>query len=386
MADNPVTSAVPEQPDDPGLPGAAPTTSSDRCRPTGLRSHRPSFLDRSPFNRLPFIGRQRWHLLTRRDKAVLALMVGIPLVLDVAIIWGSVIVDFMWSFTDWHGFGEMTGGGNMHRFVGLDNYVQLLSGTYPFFWTAVVHNLFWLAFLMFVATPLGILMAVILDGKLKGLTIYRTVFYIPVVLSLALIGIIWQLQYAPDTNRGWIDGALSWLGYQHPVVLGIDLPFIKDIPFVGQWCRDVSTTDWVGGPLAIIPTVIAASWRHVGYVTILYLAGLQAFDPTLREAASIDGASARQTFFRVVFPVMKPINIVIVVITTIEALRAFDLAYITNGGRSPLELLSTLVTNNATSESSRIGFGSAIAVILAVVSLVPIVIFLVMNMREEKQK
>jgi multiple sugar transport system permease protein/raffinose/stachyose/melibiose transport system permease protein len=279
----------------------------------------------------------------------------------------------------------MTGGGPSHQFVGLDNYIQLFSGTYPFFWTAVVHNVFWLAFLMFVATPLGILMAVILDGKVKGLVIYRTVFYIPVVLSLALIGIIWQLQYAPDSNRGWIDSVLAWLGYSHPVVFGLDIPFVKDIPFVGQWCRDVSHTDWVGGPLAIIPTVIAASWRHVGYITILYLAGLQAFDPTLREAAAIDGANARQTFFKVVFPVMKPINIVIVVITTIEALRAFDLAYITNGGRSPLELLSTLITNNALSESSRVGFGSAIAVVLAVVSLVPIVTFLLMTMREEKQ-
>jgi ABC-type sugar transport system permease subunit len=82
---------------------------------------------------------------------------------------------------------------------------------------------------------------------------------------------------------------------------------------------------------------------------------------------------------------MRPINIVIIVITTIEALRAFDLAYITNGGRSPLELLSTLITNNAISESDRIGFGSAIALILAVVSLVPIVGFLIMTMREEKQ-
>jgi multiple sugar transport system permease protein/raffinose/stachyose/melibiose transport system permease protein len=203
------------------------------------------------------------------------------------------------------------------------------------------------------------------------------VFYLPVVLSLALIGIIWQLQYAPDWNRGFINGTLHVIGY--------DVPVIKDLPLIGQWFRDVSTTDWVGGPLAIIPTVIAATWRHVGYICILYLAGLKSFDPALREAAAIDGANARQTFFRVVFPVMKPINIVIIVITTIEALRAFDLAYITNGGRSPLELLSTLITNTAISESDRIGFGSAIALILAVVSLVPIVGFLIVTMREEKQ-
>jgi multiple sugar transport system permease protein len=115
------------------------------------------------------------------------------------------------------------------------------------------------------------------------------------------------------------------------------------------------------------------------------LAGLKSFDPTLREAAAIDGANARQTFFRVVFPVMKPINIIIVVITTIEAFRAFDLVYIINYGRSPMELLSTLITNNAISESTRIGFGSAIAVILTVISLVPIVCFLVITMREDKE-
>jgi multiple sugar transport system permease protein len=141
----------------------------------------------------------------------------------------------------------------------------------------------------------------------------------------------------------------------------------------------------VGGDLAIIPTVVAATWRHVGYITIIYLAGLKSFDPTLREAAAIDGANARQTFFRVVFPVMKPINIIIVVITTIEAFRAFDLVYIINYGRSPMELLSTLITNNAISESTRIGFGSAIAVILTVISLVPIVCFLVITMREDKE-
>lgn len=333
--------------------------------------------DRFPFNLLPFVGRQRWHLLTRRDKFILALMVGIPLLIDVALIWGSAIVDFLWSFTDWQGNGNMVGGGVAHRFVGLTNYIQLFDGTYPFFWSAVLHNFFWLAFLMFVATPIGILMAVILDGQIRGMVFYRTVFYLPVVLSLALIGIIWQLQYAPDWGRGFINGTLHFAGYEMPV--------LKDIPYLGQWLKDWSTTDWVGGDLAIIPTVIAASWRHVGYICILYLAGLKSFDPTLREAAAIDGANSRQTFFQVVFPVMKPINIVIVVITTIEAFRAFDLVYIINYGRSPMELLSTLIVNNAVSESTRIGFGAAIAVILTVISLVPIVGFLTVTMREEKE-
>ena len=118
---------------------------------------------------------------------------------------------------------------------------------------------------------------------------------------------------------------------------------------------------------------------------VLYLAGLKAVDPALREAAAIDGASETQTFFRVVFPVMKPINIVVLVITVIESLRAFDLAFIINKGLNGLELLSTLVTNNIIGETSRIGFGSAIAVVLLVVAVGPIIVYLVRALREENE-
>ena len=90
---------------------------------------------------------------------------------------------------------------------------------------------------------------------------------------------------------------------------------------------------------------------------VLYLAGLKSVDPTLREAAAIDGATERQTFFRVVFPVMPPINVVVVVVTVIESLRAFDIVYIINRGKNGLELLSTLITNNSISEANRVGFG-----------------------------
>ena len=88
-----------------------------------------------------------------------------------------------------------------------------------------------------------------------------------------------------------------------------------------------------------------------------------------------------QTFFNVVFPVMAPINVVIVVVTAIEALRAFDIAFIINQGKNGLELLSILITNNSLSEASLVGFGSAIAVILLLISMVPIVIFLTRVMR-----
>ena len=127
--------------------------------------------------------------------------------------------------------------------------------------------------------------------------------------------------------------------------------------------------------------MIAAAWRHTGYIMVLYLAGLKSVDPSLRDAAKVDGASEWQTFRRVIFPVLKPINIVVLVVTVIESLRAFDIVYVINGGKNGLELLSVLVYDNIVGEASRIGYGSAIGTILLVIALGFIITYLVQNFR-----
>ena len=298
--------------------------------------------------------RNRFSLLTRRDKITLGLMVGLPLIFDLALIWGPTVTSVLFSFTKWNGIGAITG----EQVIGFKNYESLFN-SYPFFWPALAHNFMWLGFLMFIATPIGIFFAVLLDRELKASRFYQTVFYLPVVLSLAVIGIIWTLQYAPE--QGFINNALGRTS-------------------------DNNLIDWLGNPsLNLWAALVAASWRHVGYIMVLYLAGLKSVDPALREAAKVDGATERQIFLRVVFPVMAPINIVVVVVTVIEALRAFDIVYIINGGKNGLELLSTLITNNGISESNRVGFASAIAVILLLISIVPIIIFLARTMREDRR-
>lgn len=298
--------------------------------------------------------RSRFTLLTRRDKITLGLMVGVPLIFDLILIWGPTLVSIGFSFTKWDGIGAITAD----DLVGTRNYESLFT-SYPFFWPALQHNIIWLAFLMFVATPIGIFFAVLLDREIRGSRVYQTVFYLPVVLSLAVIGIIWTLQYAPE--NGFINNVLGRTANNNLI-------------------------DWYGNPsLNLWAALVATSWRHVGYIMVIYLAGLKSVDPALREAAKVDGASERQIFFRVVFPVMAPINIVIVVITVIEALRAFDIVYIINRGKNGLELLSTLITNNGISESNRVGFASSIAVVLLLISLVPIITFLARTMREERR-
>ena len=277
-------------------------------------------------------------------------MVGLPLILDLVLIWGPTLASVGLSFTNWSGIGPVTG----KNYVGLKNYQFLFNG-YSLFWPALQHNLIYLAWLTVIATPLGMFLAVLLDREMRGTRIYQSVFFLPVVLSLVVVGFIWELQYAP--NDGFLNNAFG-LVKSHKII------------------------DWLGNPkINLYSVLIAASWRHIGYIMVLYLAGLKSVDPSLREAAKVDGATEIQTFFNVVLPVMAPINVIIVVVTAIEALRAFDIAFIINQGKNGLELLSILVTSNSISEASLVGFGATIAVVLLTISLVPIILFLSRTMK-----
>jgi multiple sugar transport system permease protein len=272
--------------------------------------------------------------------------VAAAIVIDVGLVWGPALASVGLSGTDWNGIGTID-------WIGADNYHDL-AAEYPPFWPAVRHNLLWLGFLALVATPFGLLCAVLLDRRLRLSRLYRNALYAPVVLSLAVVGFIAQLLFSRD--YGVVNTATGL------------------------------TTDWLGNPsLNIWVVLIFAGWRHVGYVMILYLAGLKAVDPQLKEAAAIDGASEPQAFRRVVFPTLRPVNIIVLVITVIEALRAFDAVYAINKGRNGLELLSVLVFENIVGEASRIGFGSAIAVVLLVISLGCIVTYLVQVFRQEER-
>ncbi|HOT56316.1 MAG TPA: ABC transporter permease subunit, partial [Ornithinibacter sp.] len=113
--------------------------------------------------------------------------------------------------------------------------------------------------------------------------------------------------------------------------------------------------------------------------------GLKGVDASLREAAAVDGAGEVKTFFHVILPVMRPINLIVLVIVVIESLRAFDLVWIINKGRNGLELIGALVAQNVVGEATRFGFGSALAVIMMLISTVFIVIYLRIVFREERR-
>jgi multiple sugar transport system permease protein len=298
------------------------------------------------------MARRRAARLSGGDRVAVTLMICVPLFVVVGLVWVPTVLSGVLSFTSWDGIG----GVSTIEWVGTRNYQQIFE-IYPPFWPAFRHNVIWLVFLTLVPTLLGLLLAYLLDKKIRGTRVYQSIFFLPVVLSLAVVGFIWQLIYAPE--QGLLNNILGTT-------------------------EQGNLIDWLGNPdINLWAVLVAAAWRHAGYIMILYLAGLKSVDPSLREAAAIDGASEWYAFRTVVLPALKPINIVVVVVTVIEALRAFDLVYIINNGRNGLELLSVLVFDNIVGEASRIGFGSAIAVILLLIALPPIIVFVARMNKEQ---
>ncbi len=283
------------------------------------------------------------------DRLVVIVMIAVPTILVLWLVWLPALGSVILSFGTWNGIG----GPDQIEWVGTKNYEDIVS-IYPPFWPAIRHNLIWLVFLFILPTLLGMVLAVVLDREMKGSRFYQTAFYMPVVLSLALVGFIWQLFYSRD--QGLINQVFN------------------------------SEVDWYGDPkINLWAVLVATAWRHTGYVMLLYLAGLKGVDYGLREAAAVDGATEIQTFFKVVFPVMRPINLIVLVIVVIESLRAFDLVWVINKGRNGLEVIGALVSQNVIGEATRYGFGSALAVIMMLISSIFITIYLKIVFREDRQ-
>ena len=293
---------------------------------------------------------RRRQAFTKGDRLTLSLFVGVPAFLHIVWVWIPALLTVALSFTYWNGVQLSN-----IRWAGVANYETIFTASAQF-WPAMRNNTYWLLWFSFIATPLGVLLAYQVDRKIRGHKIYESIYYIPVVLSMAVIGIIWRFMFGPT-------GLVQ-------VLLGY--PGIEDaIPIFGNY--DINTY--------VILSI--ASWRHIGYIMLLYLAGLKSVDPSLREAAAIDGATEWQSFRKVVLPAMKPVNVIIIVITVIESLRAFDLIYIIYGTSTGWPILGMLVFQNIYGQAASM-LGAAYAVILLILSITPIVFYLRTVFREDQ--
>lgn len=276
--------------------------------------------------------------------------------LSIYFIWviAPTFYTFYLSLTNWDGLTA-----NMD-WLGLANYQRLFSD--PVFWTSLKNNLIWLLIFITIPLALGLALAMVFNGNIKGDRWFKVSFYSPMVLSFVVIGLIFSWLYHP--RAGLINSTLRALGVG-----------ARDLP------------GWLADPdLAIYCIIVAASWRQVGYVMLLYLAGLKNIDSTLLDAAQVDGANGWNLFRHIIFPLLAPVTVIVVVISIIDSLRAFDLVYVmTRGGPANASQVLANFMYIESFNNYQMGYGAAIAVILFLISLVFIIGYLARMMQEEAE-
>ena len=262
--------------------------------------------------------------------------VGPALLVLAAFIVYPAVYSFFLSFYEWNGFTPEWGS-----FVGLDNYLELLKN--DVFWKAAVNSVLFVV----VRTPLevGIAfgLALLLNQNIPGRSFLRTMFFVPVVMSLIVVTILFQRILEPNAgllNTFLRNSGLAWLAYP-----------------------------WLGDTTTALPAVIFVSvWKNVGFSLVILLAGLQGLPQEVLEAARCDGASRRQLTLRVVVPLMKPIIGIATVLSVIGGLKVFDLVFImTRGGPTyATEVFATMLYRHAF-DLNEMGIASALAVIMVLV-------------------
>jgi raffinose/stachyose/melibiose transport system permease protein len=257
----------------------------------------------------------------------------------------SVVVVYPMIYSAWLSLFRWDGVAPTKIFVGLDNYGVLLTQN-DVFWIALRNNAIWLVAALLLPTSIGLGLAVLLNSKFRGSHIFRSVFYFPSVLSLAVVGLIWTWIYHPDL--GLLNQALTASGLQS------------------------LTRNWLSDPnIALYPVIIAATWNAVGLPMLLFLAGLQTIPEELHEAAKVEGAGPVRRFLYVTFPLLRETTLIVLAITAINALKAYDIIYaMTNGGpANSTQLLSTWMYF-LTYNYNQVGLGTAIAVVLFLLTLI----------------
>ncbi|MFN3332785.1 MAG: carbohydrate ABC transporter permease [Caldilinea sp.] len=272
-----------------------------------------------------------------------ALFLTPPLALYTVIVVAPLLVSFYYSLTDWNGFNPN------YTFVGLNNFLKI--GRDPLFANAIRNTVIWMVAAILLPSLGGLAIALALNGRGVAGNVYKSLFYLPICLSLVVIGQVWIWMYHPDW--GLINVTLDGLG----------LP---------SWTRA-----WLADPqTALLAVIVAWAWQQTGLAMVIFLAGLTSVPKELTEAAEIDGATYWQGLRHVVIPLLLPATVVVMALAIINSLKSFDIVYVmTQGG--PFHSSDTLAMFMYTESFKKyyMGYGSAIAVVLFAISLVIIVFY-----------
>lgn len=255
------------------------------------------------------------------------------------------------SLTDWNGVRPTK------NFIGLANYQEMIRD--PLLWKSLRNNVTWVIIGTIAPMAIGLMLAMLLWRKPRGFNLFRTIFFMPQVLSAVVIGIIWSWIYNP--LFGNLNKLLKAVG-------------------LGDLARG-----WLGDPsVALYAVLLAAIWAEVGFVFVVFLAGLQNVSKDLLEAATVDGANGWQRFKDVTVPQLSNVINVVTALLLIGGFNVFDIVFVMTGGgpANATEVIATLTYKEAFTQN-RVGYASALSLVMTVIALVASVAFI--RLREQRE-
>lgn len=269
------------------------------------------------------------------NKLVITSLVFPGIILFLFAILAPICLSVYYGFTDYSGMGSF-------NFVGFENYKMLAKD--KVFWTALKNSLFLAIGFICIQHPLAIIVAAVLDklsGKAEGF--FRCVYFIPNVISVAVIAYLWKFIYNPDF--GLLNNIIRKFGFEGDI-------------------------NWFSQDTAIWSVLIVLIWHGFGWGMLIYYTGIKNIDPVLYEAASIDGANQRTTFLRITLPLMKPVIQVNVTMAVISALKQMETVYLlTNGGPGNSTQFTANYLYQQAFKAFKYGYGNAISVIFIIICL-----------------
>ena len=269
------------------------------------------------------------------------------------VVW-PILKAVQFSMYRWKGFGPLS------DFVGLDNYRAVLRN--DVFTDALTHNLIIVVLSVLIQLPLGLAIALLLNRRMRGQGLLRTIIFVPYVLSEVIAAVVWVQLLQPQ--YGVADTLLESIGLQGP------------------------DQGWLGTPDYALYTVFAVlTWKYLGLAVLLFLAGLQGIPDDILEAAQMDGASWWQTQLRITIPLLGPTIRVWAFLSMIGSLQLFEMVWIMTGG-GPANATTTMATFLVTEGTKRQNYGIAAAasVVLFVIALVMALAYQLLVLRRDTRR
>ncbi|MEW4371548.1 carbohydrate ABC transporter permease [Paenibacillus kandeliae] len=273
----------------------------------------------------------------------LAMMLGLlpALIIYVGVAIVPIGLSIYYSLMNWDGIGSMS-------YIGLDNFKEIFQDAV--FWLSVKNNIIIMITGLIGQLPLGLLLALALNRGLKGSSFFRTIGFMPVVISSVMVSLIWGMIY--NTEYGTLNSLLGLIGLE-------------------SWQQN-----WLGNPaLTMLSVSIAYIWQNCGLYMIIFLAALQNIPEEVNEAAELDGAIGWRRTWRITIPMIRSTIMVCVIYSISNSFRVFDLIQIlTGGGPAHASEVMTVYMYNSAFMSMRFGYGSAVSVLILLFSLIVITI------------